>query len=60
MAFVSIQHKGGFLPGINYTVDPMLLRSGNPFKCHKEVLFLQPIIPPSKQPVDPGSSVGTS
>ena len=25
-----------------YTVDPMLLPSGNPFKCHEEVLFLQP------------------
>ena len=29
-----------------YTVDPMLLPSGNPFKCHEEVLSLQPMIPP--------------
>ena len=24
----------------------MLLPSGNPFKCHEEVLFLQPVIRP--------------
>ena len=30
------------------TVDPMLLPSGNPFKCHEEVLSsLQPMIPPT-------------
>ena len=27
--------------------DPMLLPSGNPFKCHEEVLFLQHMIPPT-------------
>ena len=28
------------------TVDPMLLSSGrNPFKCHEEVWYLQPMIP---------------
>ena len=26
----------------------MLLPSGNPFKCHEEVLYLQPIIPPKR------------
>ena len=32
-----------------YTViDPMLLPSGNPFKCHEEVLYLQPMIPPKR------------
>ena len=32
-----------------YTVDPMLLPSGNPFKCHEKVLyFLQPMIPPKR------------
>ena len=25
------------------TVDPMLLPSGNPFECHGEVLYLQPM-----------------
>ena len=27
----------------------MLLLSGSPFKCHEEVLFLQPMIPPTKR-----------
>ena len=33
-----------------YTDDPMLLliASGNPFKCHEEVLFLHPMIPPKR------------
>ena len=26
----------------------MLLPSGNPFKCHQEVLYLQPMIPPKR------------
>ena len=30
------------------TVDPMLFPSGNPFKCHEEVLYLQPLIPPKR------------
>ena len=34
---------------LNHTVDPMLLPSGNPFKCHEEVLYLQPMIPPTKR-----------
>ena len=33
----------------HYTaVDPMLLPSGNPFKCHEEVLFFQLLIPPKR------------
>ena len=37
---VSVQHNGGVSPRY-YTVDPMLLLmlSGNPFKCHEEVVF---------------------
>ena len=31
-----------------YTVDPMLSPSGNSFKCHEEVLNLQPMIPPKR------------
>ena len=27
-----------------HSVDPMLLPSGNPIKCHEEVLSLQPMI----------------
>ena len=30
----------------HYTVDPMLLPSGNPFKCHEDVLSLQPMVLP--------------
>ena len=44
---VNVQYNGGFLPG-NYIVDPKLPPSGNPFKCHEEVLHLQPIIPPKR------------
>ena len=38
---VSVQHNGGFLPGVILTVDPMLLPSSNPSKSHQEVLSLQ-------------------
>ena len=40
---VSVQYDGGFLPDI---ILPMLLPSGNPFKCHEEVLYFQLLIPP--------------
>ena len=36
-----------------YTVDPMLLPSGNPFKCHQEILYLQPLIPPKRFDISP-------
>ena len=33
----------------HYAVDPMLLPSGNPFKCHEEVLYFQLLlIPPTR------------
>ena len=44
---VSIQYNGSLLPDV-ITVDPMLSPSGNPFKCHEEVLYLQPLIPPKR------------
>ena len=37
----SVQYNGGLLPDINYTVDPRLLPSGNPFKYHVVALSLQ-------------------
>ena len=43
---VFVQYNGGLLPDMIDTVDPMLLQLGNPFKCHEEVLYLQPTIPP--------------
>ena len=30
----------------------MLLTSGNPFKCHEEILYLQPLIQPNKKRFD--------
>ena len=45
---VNVQYNGGFLPDIILTVDPMLSASGNLFKCHEEVLYLQPLIPPKR------------
>ena len=35
------------------TVDPMLLPSGNPSKCHEEILHLQPMIPPKRCDIFP-------
>ena len=43
---VNVQYNGGFLADITL-VDPMLSASGNLFKCHEEVLYLQPLIPPN-------------
>ena len=44
---VNVQYNGGLLPDIILFVDPMLSASGNLFKCHEEVLYLQPLIPPN-------------
>ena len=44
---VSAQHNGGFLPDIiRLTQCYYHHRGTNPFKCHEEVLSLQPMIPP--------------
>ena len=56
---VSVQYNGGLLPDI-YTVDPMLFPSGNPFKCHEEVLYLQPLIPPKRFDISPPLTGGCS
>ena len=38
---IIVQYNGGILPDIIlYTVDPRLLPSGNPFKCHVVALYL--------------------
>ena len=51
---VSVQYNSGLLPDdIILFVDPMLLPSGNPFKCHEEVLYLQPMIPPKRFDIFP-------
>ena len=52
---VSVQYNGT-------TVDPMLFPPGNPFKCHEEVLYLQPLIQPKRldifSPLTGGCSEG--
>ena len=43
----------GFSPTL-YCVDLiMLLPSGNPFKCHEEVLYFQLLIPPKRFDIFP-------
>ena len=46
---VSVQYNGGLLPDIILLTQSMLFPSGNPFICHVEVLYLQPLIPPTKR-----------
>ena len=36
-----------------WSVDPMLRPSGNPYKYHDDVLFLQPMIPPKRFDISP-------
>ena len=49
---VNVQHNGGPLPGIILWTQ-MLIPSGNPFKCHEEVLYLQPMITPKRFDIFP-------
>ena len=50
---ISVQYNGGLLSDIILFVDPMLLLSWNPFKCHEEVLYLQSMIPPKRFDIFP-------
>ena len=45
---VSVQYNGGFLPDIILLTQCLLL-SGNPFKCHEEVLYFQLLLIPPKR-----------
>ena len=45
---VSVQHNQRRVSPRYNTVDPMLLPSRNLFKCHEDVLYLQPMIPPKR------------
>ena len=36
-----------------HNVDPMILPSGNPFKCHEEVLHQRSMIPPKRFDIFP-------
>ena len=42
---VSVQYNGG-LPNIILLTQCYYQQLGNPFKCHENVLSLQPMIPP--------------
>ena len=55
---VNVLYNDGFLPDI--TIDPRLLPSGNPFECHEEVLYLQPLIPPKRFDIFPPLTGGCS
>ena len=51
---VSVQYNGGLLPGIILLPQCYYnTTSGNPFKCHAEVLYLQPTIPPKRFDIFP-------
>ena len=58
---VSVQHNGGFLLGI-IVLTQCYYHRGTPFKCHEEILYLQPMIPPNKSvdifPLTGGCSEG--
>ena len=44
---VSVQYNGGLLPDM-ILFTQCYFSSGNPFKCHEEVLYLQPLIQPKR------------
>ena len=44
---ISVQYNGVLLPDIILSTQCYYLPSGNPFKCHGDVLSLQPMIPPT-------------
>ena len=46
---VSVQHNGGFSPGIILLTQCYCHHRGTLFKCHEDVLYLQPVIPPTKR-----------
>ena len=51
---VSVQYNGGFLPDIILLAQYYYyLSSGNPFKCHEDVLSLQPMIQPKRSDIFP-------
>ena len=59
---VNVQYNGGLLPDIILLTQCYLHQSGNPFKCHGEVLYLQTLIPPKRfdifSPITGGCSEG--
>ena len=56
---VSVQYNSGFLPDIMLSIQ-CYLPSGNPIKCHEEVLSLQSMIPPKRFDIPPPLNRGCS
>ena len=50
---VNVQYNGGLLSDIILLTLAMLSASGNLFKCHEEILYLQPLIPPKRFDIFP-------
>ena len=48
---ISVQYNGGLLPDIILLTQ--CYYEGIPFKCHEEVLYLQPMIPPKRFDIFP-------
>ena len=42
------QYNGGLLPDIILLTQCYCHNKGNSFKCHGEVLYLQPMVPPKR------------
>ena len=57
---VNVQYNGGLLPDIILLIQSMLSASGNLFKFHEEVLYLQPLIPPKRLDIFPPITGGCS
>ena len=45
---VDVQCNGELLPDILLLLTQCYYHRGKPFKCHDEVLYLQPMIPPNR------------
>ena len=56
----AVQYNERWASPRHHTVDPMLSASGNLFKCHEEVLYLQPLIPPKRFDIFPPITGGCS
>ena len=56
---VSVQYNGGLLPNI-ILLTQLLFPTWNPFKCHEEILYLQPLIPPKRFDISPPLTEGCS
>ena len=54
----NVQYNGGLLPDIILLSSTVLFPSGNPFKCHQEILYLQPLIPPKRFDIFPPPNWG--